>query len=350
MEESSQEAVDFVPETVLKRDAFSETLMGHAAGAPERKLVLRKLSGLPWRTRWFAWALARREVRGLRAVQGVAGVPVLVRVDRTGILRGWAAGTPLNIARPDDPAWYADARRLLRAMRLRGVTHNDLAKPQNWLMTPAGRAAVIDFQLARVHRRRGWVYRVMAYEDLRHLLKQRYRYAPDQMTPTAMRVLRRRSGPGQIWRKTGKRAYRYVTRRLFDWADGEGTEHVVRREGPAIRAEILALEGVREVALSPVPLPGRGVGLYAFVESDQSERALRRVAPTGKVAFLQAVAALPRSEGAVRSDVLDLIAMNRLDELALLLDREPDLAMVAGAIRDSRLNFSDRVLRGRETG
>ena len=156
--------IRFVSTTVLKRDAFSETFSGHDEAMPERKLVLRRLSGLPVWSRWFAWILARREIRGLKAVQGIEGVPDLLRVDRDGILRGWSEGTPLNIARPDDLAWYADARRLLRALRARKITHNDLAKPQNWLMRPDGGAGVIDFQLTWVHRRRNWLYRVMAYE------------------------------------------------------------------------------------------------------------------------------------------------------------------------------------------
>ena len=63
-------------------------------------------------------------------------------VDRDGLYRSWTEGTPLHLARPADPAWYRDAHRLLREFRRRGITHNDLAKPQNWLMTPDGRAAV----------------------------------------------------------------------------------------------------------------------------------------------------------------------------------------------------------------
>ena len=50
------------------------------------------------------------------------------------------------------PGWL---HKLLREMRRAGVTHNDIAKPQNWLMTPEGRAAVIDFQLASVHESAG---------------------------------------------------------------------------------------------------------------------------------------------------------------------------------------------------
>ncbi len=91
-------------------------------------------------------------------------------------------------------------------MRRMGVTHNDLAKPQNWLMTPEGEAAVIDFQLASVHRRRGAFYRLLAYEDFRHLIKQKRAFASDLMTPTEKRILARRSLPSRIWLATGKKS------------------------------------------------------------------------------------------------------------------------------------------------
>lgn len=158
----------FVPETVHKRDVFSETISGRLEGVDDFPVVLRRLDRVPGYAKPLAWWLARREIQGLKAVQGIEGCPVLVRVDKTGLLRSWTQGTPLQLAKPADAAWYRDARRLLRQMRRAGVTHNDIAKPQNWLMTPEGRAAVIDFQLASVHRRRGRMFRVMAREDLRH--------------------------------------------------------------------------------------------------------------------------------------------------------------------------------------
>jgi len=342
--------IRFVSTTVLKRDVFSETFSGHAEGAPSEKMVLRQLSGLPLYSRWFAWILARREIKALRAVQGIEGVPKLIRVDRDGILRGWSEGTPLNIAKPKHAAWYADARRLLRALRARNITHNDLAKPQNWLMRPDGGAAVIDFQLTRVHRRRGWLYRVMAYEDMRHLQKQRWRYAPETMGPLARRLLRRRSGPAQLWRDTGKRAYVFVTRKIFNWSDGEGAAPEVTRAIPEIRAALLADPRIRAVALSLVPLPGRSVGLYAFVEGEASQAEVSKLAAPARLAFVHKVAVLPRDEtGAPRQDILDLIAMNRLDELEIVLSQAPELRAEVSTICDDRLNFSDRVLRGSET-
>lgn len=336
----------FLPETVHKRDVFSETVSGRLDGVPDFPVVLRKLDGVPLWARPIAWVLARKEARALRAVAGIEGCPLLIRADRTGLLRSWTRGTPLHLARPADAAWYRDARRLLREMRRRGVTHNDIAKPQNWLMTHDGRAAVIDFQLASLHRRRGPLFRLMAREDLRHLLKQKRAYAPGLLTPSERRMLAHKAWPARLWMVTGKRAYNFVTRRLMNWSDGEGTEDRLERDGPALRAALMAAPGVREVALCTYALPAHGVGLYAFVETELDAATLRALAPEPKPELIQPVAALPRHpDGRARLDALCLIATNRLDELQEMTDRDPALAASLRPIISARLNLTDRVLK-----
>jgi hypothetical protein len=335
-------APDFVPVAVLKRDHFSTIVQGHAPGDPGRKLVLRDLTGLPWWTRGLARWLARREARALAAVQGIEGVPELVRAGPDGILRGWAEGAPLNLDPPRHRAWYADAGRILRQMRRRGVSHNDLAKPQNWLHMPGGRAGVIDFQLARVHRRPGRLARLMAREDLRHLLKQKRRYAPELLTASERRMLAQPSWPARIWRATGKRLYRFVTRRLIGWSDGEGAGNALAAEGPALLATLCALHGVRGAGLAAFPQASGGTGLYAFVETGRAEADLRAALPPGRVALVQPVAALPRApDGTIRQELLTLVAQNRIDEARALAPEDPALpALIAG-----RLNLSDRARR-----
>jgi hypothetical protein len=336
----------FVPRTVHKRDIFSETISGDLEGILDFPVVLRKLDTVPWYARPIARALARKEIRGLRAVEGITGCPALLRIDKTGLLRSWTSGTPLQLAKPATADWYRDARRLLRDMRRAGVTHNDIAKPQNWLMTPDGRAAVIDFQLASVHRRRGRLFRVMAREDLRHLLKQKRAYAPSLLTPSEHKMLAQKALPSRIWMATGKRAYNFITRRLMNWSDGEGTEDRVARDGPALTVALVAHPGVTDVALATYALPAKGVGLYAFVETALSAAQLSALAPQPRPEAIQPVRALPRhADGTPRMDALELIAANRLDELALLQAAEPDLAAALAPIIASRLNLTDRVLR-----
>jgi len=336
----------FLPQTVHKRDIFSETISGTIEGHPDFPVVLRKLDTVPLYAKPIAWALARKEIKGLRAVQGIEGCPLLIRVDKTGLLRSWTKGTPLQLAKPSDPEWYRDAKRLLREMRRAGVTHNDIAKPQNWLMTPEGRAAVIDFQLASTHRRRGKLFRVMAREDLRHLLKQKRTYAPYLLNPAETRMLTQKALPSRLWMATGKRLYNFITRRLMNWSDGEGTEDRIERDGPALRTALMAHPQVTDVALCTYALPAKGVGLYAFVETSLPVEKLETLCPAPRLELIQPVKTLPRdSDGTPRMEALTLIATNRLDELEELQKKDPDLAMQLKPIIANRLNLTDRVLR-----
>src|SRR5262249_62122986 len=75
----------------------------------------------------------------------------------------------------------------LRKLHRAGICHNDLAKEQNWLRGRDGSAYLTDFQLAMRFSGRNWLFRIAAYEDLRHLLKHKRRYAPDALTAAERR-------------------------------------------------------------------------------------------------------------------------------------------------------------------
>ncbi len=335
----------FVPETVHKRDIFSETVSGHLDGVADFPVVLRKLDTVPIYARPLSAWLARREIKGLKAVKGIEGCPMLIRADATGLLRSFTRGTPLHLAQPRDAAWYRDAKRLLREMRRAGVAHNDIAKPQNWLMTPDGRAAVIDFQLATLHSPSSWVLRLRAREDLRHLLKQKRAYAPELLTPAERNMLAHKSLPARVWTATGKRAYNFITRRIMNWSDGEGTEDRIEQDGLALRERLLAHDRITDLALCTYALPAKGVGLYAFVETDLPAAEVDALA-TPRPELVHCVAQLPRDDtGRVRIDALTLVATNRLDELDAMLVAEPALRDTLKPIITDRLNLTDRMLR-----
>ena len=128
----------------------------------------------------------------------------------------------MQVAKPLSPEYYAQARKLLVQLHRRGVTHNDLAKEPNWLVTPSGAPALIDFQLASVHKRRSKLFRVKGREDLRHLLKHKRTYCPESLTEREKSILAKKSLPSRIWMRTGKPVYLFVTRRVLGWADREG--------------------------------------------------------------------------------------------------------------------------------
>ena len=176
---------------------------------------------------WSGWAaryLLRREQRALThlAHARIEGIPTLLSSDRHTLARSWIQGAPMHLAQPRDPVYFRAASRLLRRLHAAGVIHNDLAKETNWLVTPDGVPALVDFQLASVVRRRGALARARGHDDLRHLLKHKRTYLPDRLTAREKRILVTHSLPSRLWMATGKKAYLFITRRVLHWQDREG--------------------------------------------------------------------------------------------------------------------------------
>jgi RIO-like serine/threonine protein kinase len=202
---------------ILKSDLFGRVLLDDGEGT-----VRRDTTGARWWLLPLARRLAAREARALSRTSGLAGTPRLLSFDGRVLRRSWVAGQPMHMARPVDPAYFREALALLRRLHRAGVAHNDLAKEPNWLVTPDGRPALVDFQLALVSNRRGRLFRALAREDLRHLLKHKRTYCPERLTARQRRILATPALHTRLWRATGKWLYTFVTRRLLGWADREG--------------------------------------------------------------------------------------------------------------------------------
>ena len=209
--------------TPLKRDAF---------GAVSRVSMQAPAAGIDCTCRdttcaatglgWLARRLAAREAAALQRLRRVHGVPRLIEWDGRRLLRSWLPGVALHRSGGVDRSFFREALRLVRRMHAAGVVHNDLAKEPNWLVTADGSPALVDFQLAVRPRRRGRVFRMLAYDDLRHLLKHKRSYCPAALTSRQRAILARRSPLAAAWARTGKPVYRFVTRRVLGWADREG--------------------------------------------------------------------------------------------------------------------------------
>ena len=206
--------------TALKADSFGRiALMRDGSGL----FVRRDLVHVPWWLRLPAWWLARREALALRKIDGLAATPQLLRWDGRRLDRSYMEGAAMYQRPPHgDLAYFQRARRLLQQLHRRGLAHNDLAKEANWLVLTDGRPAIIDFQLATRGQSRSRWMRLLAREDLRHLLKHKRTYCPDALTPVERRVLKRYSWIREAWFATGKPVYRFVTRKLLKWEDNEG--------------------------------------------------------------------------------------------------------------------------------
>jgi RIO-like serine/threonine protein kinase len=211
---------------VLKADALGR--VERVVGADGTVRVRRVACGgtIPG-SRFVARRLLAREEKALRVLDGFEGVPRLIETAPGTLERSWIEGAPLSRAESLPEDFFDRLDDLVRALHARGVCHNDLHKEQNVLVAADGWPALLDFQLASVHRSGSSVFASRARDDLRHVEKHRRRYTRDGRGPAAALESRgaghgiRRSPTAYVWRRTVKPAYVFVTRRLLATRDGE---------------------------------------------------------------------------------------------------------------------------------
>jgi predicted Ser/Thr protein kinase len=335
---------------LLKRDVFSSIERGRFRDANgEVDAILRRIDQVPWWAYLVARHLFWRERRALAIAGDLNVAPVLLWAGRQALVRGFIDGVALHLVKPaGDVSYFRSAKQGLRRLHRAGVCHNDLAKEQNWLVGRDGRAYLTDFQLAACFRKRNRLFRIAAYEDLRHLLKHKRSYAPAALTAKERRILARKSIVASLWLATGKKVYRLITRGLFNFTDREGGGRRLVNDAPVLVQEMRKNPAVRDAAIVAFPDRRVGVGLYAFVESDQMalETELRsKLAAAGgpkPPEHIQIVKALPRDAGGKpRIELLQLVATNQLDLIETMVTSEPDRVFLKN-ILESRKNLRDR--------
>jgi serine/threonine protein kinase len=206
-------------EQVLKRDCLGAVRLVDGGG--DRRVVRDTDQASPG-LRWIARRLARREAAALGALRHEPGFPALQTFDGRRLERSFVPGLPMHSAHAPDKRYFVDALKLLARLHRNGIAHNDLAKEANWIRRPDGRAGIVDFQLAVTSKRRGAVFRLLAREDLRHLLKHKRHYLPAALTSRQRALLARPSWAARAWRDIVKPPYNFVTRRLLGWPDRSG--------------------------------------------------------------------------------------------------------------------------------
>jgi hypothetical protein len=335
---------------LLKRDVFSTVERGRfREDAGEVDAVLRRLDQVPPWSYPLARHLFARERRALVLARDLDVGPKLLWAGRQALVRGFIDGVALHLAKPHgDLAYFQSAKLALRKLHRAGICHNDLAKEQNWLRGSDGRAYVTDFQLAACFKTRSRLFRIAAYEDLRHLLKHKRSYAPSALTPMERKILARKSFVASIWLMTGKKVYQAITRGLFNFTDREGGGRRLVNDAPVLIELIRKNPDVRDTAIVAFADRRTGVGLYAFVEADHValENQLRTELSAAKGVkppeHIQVVHALPRdAAGKPRTEILQLVAMNQLDLIEPLITSDVDRAFLKD-ILESRKNLRDR--------
>ena len=211
-------SAQWIEGVLLKRDVFSAVERGRFR-TPDGEVdaVLRRIDQVPWWSYVIARHLFSRERHALAVVRDLNVGPELLWAGKQALVRGFIDGVAMHLAKPaGNAAYFRSAKQTLRRLHRAGICHNDLAKEQNWLIGKDGRAYVTDFQLAACFRKRGRLFRIGAYEDLRHLLKLKRSYVPSALTPQERKILARKSIFASVWLATGKKVYRAITRGLHE--------------------------------------------------------------------------------------------------------------------------------------
>jgi serine/threonine protein kinase len=189
--------VDYTQDCLFKRDFYAATGRyvrqsgKNADDLPERLVVkvyhldaLWKVIPLRWMGRW----LFRRERYFGELLRDAPGIAHIIgRLGKSGLVREYVPGQDLRqfkkTARPDTHFFPALARTLAELHR-RGVSHNDLSKPENVLVDSGGAPVLIDFQIA-IHWRGAparWLARYFQKTDRYHLRKQHRRCRPEDFS------------------------------------------------------------------------------------------------------------------------------------------------------------------------
>jgi len=335
---------------LLKRDVFSTVERGRfRTDSGEVDGVLRRLDQVPFWSYVVARHLFARERKALTLARDLNVGPKLLWAGRQALVRGFIDGVAMHLAKPrGDLAYFRSAKQALRKLHRAGICHNDLAKEQNWLRGSDGRAYVTDFQLAACFKTRSKLFRIAAYEDLRHLLKHKRSYAAEALTPIERKILAKKSFVASLWLKTGKKVYKAITRGLFNFTDREGGGRRLVNDAPVLIDLIKQNPEVRDTAIVAFADRRVGVGLYAFVEADKValEKQLRSELSSAKgikpPEHIQVVHALPRdSAGKPRTEILQLVAMNQVDLIEPLITSDADREFLKD-ILESRKNLRDR--------
>ncbi|MCS6934606.1 MAG: hypothetical protein NZM35_05595 [Chitinophagales bacterium] len=205
---------------VFKKDIFGEVQLVRLEG-DNRMAVCRNFGRAVWLLRPLAARLAKREINFLQKLHTLAPgqLPEPIYYGSDISLRSYFDGAPLKDMPTVPPEFYESALRLVKTIHNARVVHNDLEKPENWIVTNTGLPALVDFQIAlSLPFKR--IFQMLAYEDIRHIYKQKKRYCPLALTEEENEILERRSALGRWWKKYFKPLYNFVTRRLLHYSDG----------------------------------------------------------------------------------------------------------------------------------
>jgi len=155
------------------------------------RAILKDFSDKLWPVRLLGRRQVMREMRALRRLQGIAGIPRCYgEAGRIGILMEPIEGERITRwcrrKRDQTGPMFEKLQRLVGQIHARGVAHIDLRKRDNILITEDGRPCIIDFNASFCFEPAGpgarFLFPFLRRIDDSAVLKWKFRLAPELLT------------------------------------------------------------------------------------------------------------------------------------------------------------------------
>lgn len=155
-----------------------------------------------------------------------SNIPKLIDSKPNYTIRSYISGTPLNLFPTKlNEDFYTKAVELVGMMHKNGIVHNDLEKPENWLVMDNGEPAFIDFQLAKYFPRETFLFKLLKKAEIRHVIKSKKWFCDTPLTSSELKTLNNRSLIHIFARQYLKPCYNFITRKLFNYSDRKSDQY-----------------------------------------------------------------------------------------------------------------------------
>ena len=162
--------------------------------------------------------LVNREIKALKKLQGIDGIPELFSCENKRVLMTsyCESQSAVKLARPIN--WLKFERKLeslIANMHEAGVAHCDLRGPGNILVDDADAPWLVDyvacvFKAPRWNKPWNFLFSQACAADYSAILKLKQKLAPEQLTVNETRLLDRNSSKGWLFRKTSRGLRRFA--------------------------------------------------------------------------------------------------------------------------------------------
>lgn len=172
--------------------------------------------------------LNNNEVKILKRINRLnsPNLPKLIHSAPTYTIRSYLSGTPINqFPTKLNEAFFAKAFEIIQMMHQQGIVHNDLEKPENWVVMDNGEPGFIDFQLAKYFPKKTFLFKQLQKVEIRHVIKCKKRFCTSPLSASEIKILNNRGSIHKLILRFLKPIYNFVTRNLFKYSDRKSDQY-----------------------------------------------------------------------------------------------------------------------------